>query len=376
MDILDLLRSKAVNPRRVAATKGGEYHSACPRCGGRDRFHAWPAQGDGGTWWCRNCDHGGDLIEFLRHFDNLSYPEALKHLGLERQREYRGLPRAPRRESAESFRGVSRDLPPPLWRTKAAKLAESANGHLLGLLSAGLAGRQSPVVEWLEKRGLGLGAIIDYRLGWLPGEGEKLCYWRPRSAWGLPDLHEDKNGRETVKKRIWIPRGLAIPTVVNGEVLALRIRLTKEDRARLNFDNPYYVVPGSAALPLAAVQARVGEIPGGPRAWVVVESQLDAMLVAGRCAGGPRPLPVGAAAMLSNTGKPDPALHQKLAAAELILLALDYDQPGWKGADWWLKNYPRARRWPVPEGKDPGEYFALGGDIRQWIEKGLPAGLR
>ena len=80
--------------------------------------------------------------------------------------------------------------------------------------------------------------------------------------------------------------------------------------------------------------------------------------------------------MLSNTGKPDPALHQKLQKARRILVALDYDEAGHKGWLWWEKTYPQAVRWPVPDGKDPGEYFACGGNIHEWLNDGLPDGLR
>lgn len=36
MDLLTLVRTKGINPKRVAGTHGGEYHSACPSCGGKD----------------------------------------------------------------------------------------------------------------------------------------------------------------------------------------------------------------------------------------------------------------------------------------------------------------------------------------------------
>src|SRR4030042_5297384 len=42
INILDLLNNRGINPRRAAGTHGGEYPSACPACGGNDRFHVWP----------------------------------------------------------------------------------------------------------------------------------------------------------------------------------------------------------------------------------------------------------------------------------------------------------------------------------------------
>lgn len=59
-----------------------------------------------------------------------------------------------------------------------------------------------------------------------------------------------------------------------------------------------------------------------------------------------------------------------------------FARPRFRGAgaqagDWWLKTYPQtAKRWPVPEGKDIGEFWGLGGSLRTWILAGLPAGIR
>lgn len=56
---------------------------------------------------------------------------------------------------------------------------------------------------------------------------------------------------------------------------------------------------------------------------------------------------------------------------------MDDNGAGGKGARWWLAQYPRAKRWPVPEGKDPGDYVRdHGGDLRAWVLAGLPPVLR
>ena len=46
-------------PEKASTTNGGEYHGPCPACGGRDRFHVWPEQRYGGTYWCRGCGKAG-----------------------------------------------------------------------------------------------------------------------------------------------------------------------------------------------------------------------------------------------------------------------------------------------------------------------------
>jgi len=75
---------------------------------------------------------------------------------------------------------------------------------------------------------------------------------------------------------------------------------------------------------------------------------------------------------------------QALEQALCILVAHDFEprfnaetgkpeNPGGQGAKWWVHQFKRAKRWPVPAGKDPGEYYQdHGGNIRQWILEGLP----
>ncbi|MCY3975357.1 MAG: hypothetical protein OXF02_07445 [Simkaniaceae bacterium] len=66
-----------------------EYASACPKCGGDDRFVLWPFKGRCGRFWCRRCYYKGDGINFCRDQLGDSFGQALKRLGLD--------PRAPAR---------------------------------------------------------------------------------------------------------------------------------------------------------------------------------------------------------------------------------------------------------------------------------------
>lgn len=103
----------------------------------------------------------------------------------------------------------------------------------------------------------------------------------------------------------------------------------------------------------------------------MVESELDAMLIHHAC--GEK---IGALSILTASGKPDAAAHADLSAAARILMVMDWDAkpdgdiPTASNWRWWRDRYPQARLWPVPSGKDPGEAFALGIDIRDWISRG------
>jgi len=367
MNILQMVEQKAIFPRKVSTAKGGEYHSACPACGGEDRFHIWPAQGEDGTFWCRGCDQGGDAVKYLRIYEGMSCGAAhaalgracvsttcpkidscLKGKGNGGKRK-EGNTAAPPKPRLQNWKPGAAECPGDLWREHAGKIVEAAHATLLA----------SPEkLAYLAGRGLPLEAVQKDRLGWL----EKDTY-RAREAWGLPtELREDGK-----PKKLWLPKGIVIPYLVDGELHRLRIR---RDELQNPTDARYYWVPGSGN--------DVVVINPGARAFVVIESDLDGLMVdhaAGDLVGV---IPLG-----TSDAKPKETAAQILAAAISILVALDFEprrnqktgqleNPGGKAAKWWCATYPQARRWPVPTEKDPGEAYAAGVDIRAWILAGLP----
>lgn len=218
-----------------------------------------------------------------------------------------------------------------------------------------------------------------FRLGWLPGErlpakkGGGLASWyvRPLKAWGLPD--EEKNGRPV--KVFRFPPGLVIPRFHSGagEVVSLRIRRTAADMKESLPRLKYQAFKGATVRPLLLLPGFAQDIAG----LAVVESELDAMLLAevARRSG----IICGAVGLVSNTARPDPATDEACRKASRLLLALDYDPEGSggkastdKAVARWLGTYPRARDWPLPEGKDPGEAFRAGVDLALWLKAGLP----
>jgi hypothetical protein len=65
--------------RRGVALKhrGRELVGPCPVCGGRDRFNAHI---DRQLWLCRHCRQGGDVIDLVRHLDDISFTAAVETL--------------------------------------------------------------------------------------------------------------------------------------------------------------------------------------------------------------------------------------------------------------------------------------------------------
>jgi hypothetical protein len=346
MNVLALAQKK-VKLRKAASTHGGEWHGPCPGCGGKDRFHVWPDQNEGkGGYWCRSCGKTGDNIQFLRDFSGLSFAEACAELGIslpDRQSAPAGPSRAPQPPALPEpppFFPAVHALPADLWQEKAEKFLEWSQEKLLWNTDA---------LAWLEERGIGLQTAKDYRLGWNSGENGKDLY-RARKSWGLDERFRD-DGKP---KALWIPKGLVIPYIVDGVLYRIRIR-RPEGTPR------YYVLPGSSmAVMLIGAECR---------AFVVVESELDAIACAAAC-----PL-CGAIALGSVSAKPDAEAEASLRKALSILLALDYDDAGKKAVAWWTEHFRNCSRWPVPKGKDPGDARRMGIDLGQWIKAGLPPAL-
>ena len=411
----------------------------CPSCGGEDRCNVWPDEREGrGYYYCHRCGAQGDAIQFMRDYLGMSYTEACERAGSRPGGNY-GLPKmeapkARRRVEAASRAAVAElcqgpgadadaDSPPPgdlqgqdLWRNKATAFAAWAHQQLLAMPAE---------LAWMAKRGLGRSAVLRHGLGFNPGErGRGLV--RERTAWGLPPEVRPYNplrlftrvrkhmavppaerkksltirpsdtkrrlqvfGRvpfrqpEGKPRKLWLPRGLVIPHIVPGpggkaEVRHLRIRRRDEDRKAFAPDRKYYVIEGSDK---DQVLLRCRTIPG--KAWpdvvLVVESDLDGLLVY-ELAGD-----LVSVLILSTSSirRLPPEVFARLERAECILVATDFDQPdkegkragleGWKA---WSATFARAKRWMVPDGKDPGEAYERGEDLRLWLMAGIPEGLR
>lgn len=335
MNTLDLA-SKKVNLKKVASTNGGEWQGPCPSCGGNDRFHVWPNQNEGkGGYWCRGCEKAGDNIQFLIDFEGMNFKDACAYLNItmvDRPEDF--TPPPPRKQE---FIPTQHNNPADLWREKAGKFIIWAQGNLK---------ENKFALAWLAARGITSEAAEQSRLGWNPGENGKDIF-RARKTWGLPEIFKD-DGKP---RALWIPRGLVIPYIIDGVIQRIRIR-------RPEGEPRYYVVPGSSMPTMIIGRDR--------RAFVIVESELDAIACAAAC-----PL-TGAVAIGSVAAKPDAETFAILKDALQILNALDYDRAGARAMKWWTDQFGKCDRWPTPQGKDPGEAYALGIDLNSWIEAGLP----
>jgi hypothetical protein len=194
-----------------------------------------------------------------------------------------------------------------------------------------------------EVKGLAQDTIKRFSLGWLPRD-----QWDARTAWGLVEVLKE-NGQP---KRLWLPVGLVIPLIHGGQVERVRIR-------RPEGDPRYYLLSGSST--------RAVVIYNRQPVTLLVESELDAMLLQQEAGDLANVVALGNA-----QARPDREAAALLNRTRLILVSLDADQAGAKEAwHWWSTQFPQARRWPPIQGKDPGEMFQAGVNLRAWVRAGL-----
>ena len=379
MTLLELVENKPGYKKQSANT----WEGPCPKCGGTKRFVIW-TQKD--IFKCRDCDFKGDLIKYLREVEGYTCREAFLAMGREclatdcpSYEKCKGNT-APRRRShvasaaapvpkGDDWQPREAKNPAAAWVQKGTEFVEWSHEQLLA----------SPEqLRYLESRGLPLSAVQKYRLGFNPGavsKGEPGPLFKNREAWGLEKKRNDENTR-------WITvfpiqRGIIIPSFRGEDLYRIRIRRLDEDLAQYPEGKKpakYLFLDGSGkGLVIRNLDAK---------AFLVVESDLCDLLVDHLAAD------LICAVPLTSCGiRPDSATAPIFSKAVCILNALDFDprinpetgkheSPGGQNARWWQKHFPRSERWPVPVGKDPGDAFQAGANLREWIISGLPISLQ
>lgn len=332
----DLLSLVSTPLRKVAATRGGEYHGPCPQCGGKDRFVVQPCGGDDGRglWMCRACHpKWGDVVAFVEWRDGVGFREACDRLGY-----------------ALIAPAIDPDLPMPepceppsrAWQER-GKAIWMAAYHALWQ-SQGDKAR-----AWLRARGLSNETIEWAALGYIAADT-----WEAPSIWGLPPEH----------KKVYLPRGIVIPWPDKEDLWKLNIRrpLTKAQAGESK-----YIQPAGAGNGLFNADTIM---PGMP--IVLVEGEFDALIVQQEAGDL-----VSAVATGSTAGARRARWLARFAVAPLVLVAFDNDgaEKGEAAARYWLDVLEGfSVRWR-PLLKDPSEMIQQGLDVRAWVEHGLTTAL-
>ena len=351
--------------------KGEKWVGKCPKCGGSDLTDRFNIRDDGG-FKCYSCgDFKGDIITWLREMDGMSCPEAHQAAGIDcrvgascqawdtcRLGSGKGGGKTARRPrpvgvpdhgKAPALPAARPGAPDQAWEVWATELVGQAEKALPG---------QKAAMTWLRSRGIDTSAAGRFRLGWL-GRDSKVN----RARIGLSP---EKDGRT----ELWVPSGLLIPVLDgDGRIHRLRVRRSAWTRKRFLPDLKYVWLEGSGQETMA-----IRPVSGRVRGAVICEAELDAMACA---AAHPEVLAV---ALGTVRGGLTEELRQMLDEAPVIMVALDADPgkdgkpgPGPEAVAVWLREYRQAMFWPVPAGKDPGDYVKEhSGDLRVWLEAGLP----
>lgn len=338
MLIRTLMERDGILLTMVASTNGGEYAGACPFCGGKDRFRVWPKTG---RYWCRQCKASGDGIQYLRDKHGMEYHEACEVLSIDSQ--------------VSCYPATNKELDTFVhdedgwlnleWQKSAWSFLHNSR---MVLQSANCSQER----EYLRRRGLNEKTITG--VGWNP-----TTIWLLREGWGLlPELNEDTRK----PKKIWLPEGLVVPVFDKDLIHRLRIRLSQRAfEASKEWTNgkgvKYIEVTGSGHDPLCLF----GQ--DGSTTWAVVESELDALLIRQEAGDLVNVMGLGSVNVRLPFG-----MVSKLSRGS-VLVCLDYDEAGIKEASGYWSHI--GEYWPVPCGKDPGDFYQAGGDIRAWIELGL-----
>jgi len=348
MDVLiELSQEVGLEPKKVASTGGGEYHCACPKCGGKDRFIIHPnyqAQHCLGSYMCRQCDIKGDTIQFCRDIMGMEWDQALDRCNADipRNFENNGMDKIFFKPSKTG----QVNIPSIEWQKKNRSLIEWAASKIE---------ENSNVMEWLDRRGLSSEAVKRYKIGYSDNPSDKYgSFILPISDFGFPE----EINRDGTPKTIWIPRGIVIPTIEpSGAVIRVKVR-----RSDWNADSeiPKYIAIKGCMSGMNLIGDRKKLV------MVVVESELDAYSIHDKIKDFALVVAVG-----SNNKNPDSFTDYLAKTKPFLLICHDNDSGGLVMLDKWQRMYPNSIAHPTARGKDIGEAFQLGEDLREWILSGL-----
>ncbi len=336
MCLLNLIEEVGINPRWVASTNGGEYHSACPKCGGKDRFFIQPTKQMKnciGYYRCRKCDCSGDTIQFAIDFLRMDFKQAIERIGITLpKRSYFSNP------IKKTFTPRMVNTINSKWQEKANVFVEWAQKNIWN---------KKNILKMLNKRGLPEAVVSKYKIGWCPQD-----LWRNKQDWEI-SFDKDTNSK------LWLAQGIVIPSLEkNGKVQRIKIRRTSW---KPNDTIGKYIAISGSMNGLSIIGDTKKEV------MIIVESELDAYAVHNAVGDFAFVIAVG-----SNIKNPDNVTDYFAQNKSTLLICYDNDSAGMIMLDKWKKLYSHAQGTPTPIGKDVGEAIQQGLDLRSWIITKLP----
>lgn len=318
----------------VGQTGGGEYHGACPFCGGKDRFAVWPKGENGGHWWCRQCGKSGDCLSFLMAFKGLSFKDACQELRCIVPDEP-NRPQQSRTPQPDIYASDLRDAAcfDDRWQGCAEDFAYACAGRLWD-------DWQGAAGQYLQDRGITRKMAVAALLG-----VNEVSY---KASWGGVD--------------VYLPRGITIPWLIDGlTIYNVRVRRRNQDLAAKPDLSKYASAKGAANGMYGVDLVRPGD-----RVYMT-EGEFDQMILKDyllkRGDENSSVVSIG-----SNTGARVIRWVARLALASKVILCFDNDSAGEVAAEYWLKVLGRKALWKRPTKKDITELWQAG-ELATWMRE-------
>lgn len=280
---------------------------------------------------CFGCGKSGTAINWVMDRKNIKFKEACAYLVGNNNLPVVHSSFYPSREKEKAPPKAS-EAPRSAW----SEMARQQTDRCAALL-------WTPVGQWalnyLHRRGFSDDIIRQYRLGYNPQD----MWWSPEK-WGLPPDH----------KKVWLPKGITIPWLIEGSVWRLNVRRFEDDRF------------GKYVGPAGFKQGLFNADAINTRPVVVCEGAFNALSIIG--AAGDI---VGATATGSAHGGQVAKWVYRLSSADAVLLAFDRDEAGRSATQWWSDRLDNATILEPIFG-DVNEMAQLSQKlVRSWIEQKL-----
>ncbi len=295
-----------------------EFCSACPFCGGNDRFIIQPygsRQDDTPHAFCRQCKWRGTAINLLQDKEQISYWDARAIIDGSKNIDEVSttMPRQAGRD-VKTTKAEIDGAPCQEWQWAGKAFCRVCKSALWS--EAG-----TKALQWLRDRGLSDESIDAHDFGY----NARDWYVERPQDWGISE-------------KLWLPRGIVLPYVGKGQLWKIEIRRStnqKKDR--------YWSVKGSAnALYGYADLAFNGKA-------VMCEGVFDAVAMK-QALSEAGVSEVAVVATGSTNGSYEDRWVMRLALCEKVVVAFDGDEGGDRAATWWLKRLSDSYRWTPSHG--------------------------
>lgn len=342
---IDLLSLVGTKLKKVGSTNGGEYHGACPFCGGTDRFIVQPHARNGARWFCRQCSpKGGDSIAFVQKRDGVDFKTAIAALGLSSTAQpaaRKQVLRSPRIRHDATEVPAPAPLKPDYVSLNDSEYQRRADDFIAESVEQLKPKYGSEALDYLRGRGLSDATIGAAEIGYNPMDRNE--------QWGEAD--------------VWLPAGIVIPWQIDEQIWRVNFRRM----GNIEKGQRYISAKGAANGLYNADDIRLG------CTVVMVEGEFDALAIR---TGAAALLPRGLVAVATGSSSGAHILRwvARLSLAERVLLAFDVDENGAgdKAAAWWRAQLGNKAVRLTPTAHDVNDMLKSGHNLVEWITSAAP----